>query len=118
MISLEEGAAPQKSPKELQVEFIENLERIRDYWMAEDRVPETLGKVEGVIFSILVLIDGMACDGGPFPLYAITGDDEPLVAIWGGLHDEWGARQRAKRKNTQTEGPAESGPLNPVKTYE
>lgn len=65
----------------LQAEFLNQLVEIRNYALKEERWPTAQEKVDGALFSLLVLIDGMSAAGGPYEL-SIDG-----VAIWGDLHD-------------------------------
>lgn len=99
MINLEESSGG-KSREDLQAEFLNELEAIRDYWLAEDRQPRPEDKVDGIIFSILVLIDGFGSSAGPYPLIALQEQGEDMD-LSGDLHDRWGDRRRQERRRKQ-----------------
>lgn len=47
-----------KTPEEARAEFLQALAAIAHYWAKDDRTSNALDKCNGVVFSVLNLIDG------------------------------------------------------------
>ena len=43
---------------EMREKFLDHLIRLKDYWLNEARTPDTAGKMDGMLFSFLVMFDG------------------------------------------------------------
>ncbi|HRQ87320.1 MAG TPA: hypothetical protein PLA50_00875 [Bacteroidia bacterium] len=89
--------APSRSREDLQTEFLDHVAVLRDYWLSESGAPTAKQKVDGVIFSLLVLIDGYAEGGGWHLIPADGPEDVDLEDLAGDLHDRWSERERRKR---------------------
>lgn len=49
------------TPEEMRDQLIDAIWSSIDYWDAEDRQPTARGKLSGLAFSILCLLDGVGC---------------------------------------------------------
>lgn len=68
----------QLTAEEMREKFLTSVSNIVEYWHNEKRVPEPLAKMEGVVHSIFVLLEGMSggCDFG-LALVPVTHPDTP-----------------------------------------
>lgn len=68
--------------------FVENVKKIVDSWMREDRVSDK-NKCVGVAFDILSLLDGCSLDSNRnYMLYSSDGESKS-DNISGALHDDF-----------------------------
>lgn len=87
--------------EEIRAKFISHIQSLVKYWHSESRTPDTLGKLEGLAFSIMSAIDGSAVALPSFKLIASPHpeDKEYLISegenyypenvdISGCLHDQ------------------------------
>lgn len=85
---------------EVRAKFLNHVWSLIDYWEAEDRISSNRGKLEGLAFSMLVLLDG----GTSLPGFRVLPDPHPddkqyhqgrgedyfpeaTIDIAGGLHE-------------------------------
>lgn len=52
----------QYTQAEMMLMFLNHLKGIRDYWLNEDRRPDTADKMDGLCFSFLSMLDGSSID--------------------------------------------------------
>lgn len=76
----------------LRDQFLRECKRDLNFWLNESRAADAREKMIGLVFSMLVSIDGFS--GGPYPLHAIDWEkpeDDPSreVQISLDLHDNW-----------------------------
>lgn len=94
------------TPEEVRTQFLEHCAFMVDYWLREPRAPDTREKMESLVFSILVALDGVSM---ALPSFVVAPhpheDDEkdarengdnwyprcesPDSDIAGELHDNW-----------------------------
>lgn len=93
-----------KTPEEIRDIFLRHLHMMVDYWHNESRRPDTLGKLNGLVHSILATIDGASIGIPSFELVAHVHPDDKSHHISAGqnwiedgtvinadasLHDLW-----------------------------
>ncbi len=78
------------TPEQMRDEFLRAAADLVRYWLNEDRAPTALEKLNGVVFSLLVMLDG---ECGEIPsMSVIPNCDEggwSRQNIAGSLHEEW-----------------------------
>ena len=103
------------TPEEARELFFRHLDGLARYWANETRGPTELGRMEGLVFSILVMFDGctmgmpaMDIHLSPHPndqeYHRKNGENwfEPGQVINDcSLHDEWCEWKRQKTEKTQ-----------------
>jgi hypothetical protein len=72
--------------KELQDRFLRHLRVIVETWRDEDRAPDVEDKLNGAIFSVLVLLDGGYAD---VPQSLLTTAEGDINDKYSDLHDLW-----------------------------
>lgn len=82
-----------------------HIARSLDHWLDEPRATTSREKMEGLVFSVLVALDGEAGDLQGFAVVPFADDGETLLAgcdIAGSMHDEWAGMTRARRTEPGT----------------
>ena len=113
-----ENEPREKTNEEVRKEFLEYLSSLVTYWANEKRKPLAKDKLDGLVFSILNIIDGTASDLPAFNLSVSPHEDdkefnESHGENWypsngehiGGekhLHDEWSQMRNKKSGWTKT----------------
>lgn len=91
------------TPDEMRDRFLQHIREIADYWLDESRAKTTKEKLDGAIFSILVVLDGGSGGMPGFKVLADPHPDDKQYCIdngenWiepdtdisnGGLHEVW-----------------------------
>lgn len=77
-----------------QTVFLHHLEQLVEQALYHSRRSSERGRMEHLVFGILVLFDGESCAGGPYSLRTLKerGPKPEFVLgpeIAGSLHDEW-----------------------------
>lgn len=85
---------PNTTPiKREEEDFLNHLKSMLHYW--ENLENKTLReRMEGVVFSVLVAIDGEASDTGPYSLRAVDENGNEGDDIAGGLHGSFLAKMK------------------------
>lgn len=66
---------------EIREKFLKHVHGIIRYWLNESRTPDTKEKMEGAVFSILVLLDGGSCGSPGFKVIANPHPDDKEYLI-------------------------------------
>ena len=81
--------------EEVQEKIFAYLDNMIDFWITEKTHPSVREKMEGLIFSVLVMIDGESAMLPPYklePSISLPDGEEWIdsgIDIAGGLHDSW-----------------------------
>lgn len=101
--------------KEMQDKYLQQIRAMIAYWKTEKNAPTLKEKMEGLAFSILVMLDGKSvlpgCEVKPYPhpddkRYQITSGENyyPIGCdIAGDLHERW--HKKEIERNATTGGP-------------
>lgn len=92
------------TPEQMRDEFLRGVVHNVNYWLRESRAPTAQEKLEGLAFSMLVMLDGGSSTPGCQVIPNCDEDGWSRQDIGGGLHEHFHRVLREVRGQTRENG--------------